>query len=902
MADPLSQGRPFEAAGLWRPSTFVPDLESHNDIHALADLDLESLRLEDGRTTDPVAFDLEIPPLRELRDFETPTDSIDDRVVHDQAAAQSNDEAPQADMLGLARAADVWDFPADAFAEQDLLTLHTWEGFEGKDVPNVDRTTYISEAGPAAFNAMLASVDHGTAKNGSLPQDVLLPAFRNLVLGRSSIFFQWNAAKRLFHATLPDVPVAGFSPECSDSVVEFFIEHGSDVRRLYEDATSPAKPNMTCPTVTALKRCIESILDHMELALAGLLESVRTILQLQNSLRRSRDLLDVLLQLSHAIHDITSDEQAIGLLSDAIGAMVEAGSPFTALLRIILARASQPWIDALLGELGLIPASPGLGVEGSSDQVGQDVGLDASLDSAPDKHADSPSFINEEDRQTISETKASLRLLRRYFPDDVPRENTWTLHARASVSTFESAQAAIEQPSQLASSADIWTMDQSNLYPEAQIDPDCVSHDHYSCRDLDVRDTVVKAFDLEEEPGSGRPGADLLEASSLNPLEPLRPSIEEQARQVSRTLLRLLFRQCGLRKHLALQRSFHLFGNGDFVLRLCTALFSSDTQSAERTRGKTPTSQTVGLRLGAREGQHWPPASSELQLSLKDVLSDVYHRQANGLQDRSRTNELPGGLSFTIRELPDAEIERVMDATSIYALDFLKLQYTAPPPLDAVITPTSLKRYDDVFRYVLKVIRLQDVTTRLRPAAHDSAAPSRAMVSARHFITTLLSHTMELGIEGPWRDFERTLAELEEASSSSSSSSKNASVQITVTGGLLRLRTAHDECLETMRERLFLKRKQAKLRSGLEDVFQAIMRVAACWQLGQTVEAEVEEDRFHTAATQLVADLQDHVDRPLKARAASDLATGADDGDASTTHVLLARLNWNQFYAAEVAG
>nr|POE61056.1 hypothetical protein CFP56_64765 [Quercus suber] len=820
--------------------------------------------------------------------------------VHDAttttATTNSNDEASKAESVEHEHEADVWDLSGDALSRDKPPVLHTWEAFEGKHVQGADRTAYLSEAGPAAFNAMLASQDHGNAKNGSLPQDVSLRAFTNLVLGRSSVFFQWNAAKRLFQATLPDVPVAGFSPECSNSVIEFFVNHGSDVCRLYEDAAGSDRAEKVCPTVTALKRCIESVLDHVEMTLSESLTSVETVLQLQFSLLRSRELLDILLKLSHMIQGMMSDEEAIGALSDEIGAIVEAGSPFTSLLQIVLTRASQPWINALLSDLGFANASSGLATEKVSDHAVRDVGSDAPLDNPLHEHEVTPSFVDQEDWRIISQTKASLRLLRVHFPDDLPNPSTETLGDQVSVPPFGGPRMDAEHESQLpvptTPASDVWTMDQTQLDAEVQIYPDLAYHDPSHHQDPTIRNTITEAFGTDGEVGSHQSRSCLLRQPSLSLLESLRPSIEEQASQVSRTLLRLLFSRCQLRRHLALQRSFHLFGNGDFVLRLHTALFSSETQSAERTRGKTPTSETVGLRLGARKGQHWPPASSELQLSLKDVLSDVYGRHTDDPPNFSRTHELPGGLSFTIRELPDAEIDRVMDATSIYALDFLKLQYAVPPPLDAIMTPTSMERYDDIFRFLLKLIRLQDATTRSRPSAHDDTSPpSRVMIAARHFVATLLSHSMDIGIDSPWKVFEKRVTNLEQAVFSSEPSSS-------ISAGLHHLRHAHDACLDTIRERLFLKRKQAVLRSSLEDVFQAIMNLATRWPVDQA--SNEAEARFHHAVKQLVAALRDHADRPPKTRGSSASVPGMgdddEDEDDGATKILLARLDWNSFY------
>ncbi|KAF2771869.1 hypothetical protein EJ03DRAFT_242322, partial [Teratosphaeria nubilosa] len=278
-----------------------------------------------------------------------------------------------------------------------------------------------------------------------------------------------------------------------------------------------------------------------------------------------------------------------------------------------------------------------------------------------------------------------------------------------------------------------------------------------------------------------------------------------------------------LKKHLELQRSFHLFGNGNFVMRLSTALFSPNTQTARRTRGVIPTGEALGLRLSTRDGQPWPPASSELRLTLNQVLADSDH----DLEPRrpGMPAELPGVLSFSIRELSDEEIDRVMDVSSIYALDFLRLQYTARAPLDTIITPASLKRYDDIFRFLLKLLRVLDVTTRLRREHLTNETPvsskvRRFALAAHHFTSNLFSTLMEIGIGTPWRNFQRGIEEVELSVNTRHHSRLAGALE----AGVASLRQMHEVCLEGIRSHLFLKRKQAKVRNALHGVLAAVLQ------------------------------------------------------------------------------
>lgn len=887
MDNPLSHGRPFESAGFWRSSAFAPDIESGGSIFDLpefTDLDLSSLRLKSTEVPAGLEFGLHIPELAEgttldlsLRDVAASSEQLSGTDVGSQSGTSQHQDQP-----------DLWTTPLES---NPPLTLHTWEAFEGKEAQCAERTAYLSEAGPMALSAMLSTREGSRVIDGTLPQDVSLRAFWSLVLGRSSIFFQWHATKRCFEPILSDIPVLGLSLECSTSMTQYFIDHGSDFRRLYEYASSTSQRKTICPATTALKRCIESVLDNLEVLLSTRLPSTRTILQLQSVLRRSRELLDLLLTLSQAVKHMTTDEQTISILSDEVRAMVESGNTFVPLMDMILARASQPWVDTLSLDLGFASASPGLEVDDDVVTGGPNVDLNASFQDAMHDRGEPLGFLSQEDTQLIYETKASLRMLRLHFPDCTPRTTGPSFDSIEPDLTFSGAQFMAPEYGDtcapLASAtSDIWAVDEMQLGLQFQLASAPAGHGLDILCDNDIRDALAQALNEENSVASPCLTFGVRSWPSLNPLESLRLSVNEQARLVSKTLLRSLFHRSQLRKHLEIQRSFHLFGSGDFVTRLSTALFSPHTQSAERTRGITPTSQTVGLRLAAREGQHWPPASSELQLTLKDVLTDVYHRHPGNMSDAPGTHHVPGGLSFTIRELSDAEIDRVMDPTSIHALDFLKIQYTAPAPLDAVITPAILQKYDNIFRFLLKLIRLQDVTMRLRSLGRDSSRSSRVALSARHFVTTLLSHFMDIGIEVPWKAFEDGVSELEASTFSASDR-----YQRSTRAGLYHLRKMHEECLDTIRDRLFLKQKHTVIRSGIEDVLQAIMQAALCPQTDEV--ASGEGLRFEAAAARLVRLLQQHVDKPPKTRGNATVLGQDDD----TMRLLLSRLDWNEFYS-----
>jgi hypothetical protein len=378
-----------------------------------------------------------------------------------------------------------------------------------------------------------------------------------------------------------------------------------------------------------------------------------------------------------------------------------------------------------------------------------------------------------------------------------------------------------------------------------------------------------------------------------NPIEKLRPLIREHARLINSSILRHLFSICRLQHNLDLQHQYHLFGNGDFAARLSTALFSPEAQSAERKRGNIPTGKTMGLRLGTSDGQRWPPASSELRLTLAGVLTETYHpERSNDKPLKGNIKELPGGLSFSIRELSDDEIEKVLDSGSLYALDFLRLQYIPPAGLEAVITPSSMQAYDAIFRQLLRMIRVLDVSETIKKRSRlketlDSSSFRRFSIEAHHFTSTIMSHMMDIGIQTPWRAFIASIAEVEVALKGVEAHNAKGPVL-----GLDGLRRLHEQCLESIRARLFLRRQHEKIRNAIEEAFTDILRCAAAMEKGEFQTFKTLYAKFEKRIAELLSVLRTAVNRPGKMRIDMEIA----ERDAEAMLLLLQRLNWNGFY------
>jgi len=382
--------------------------------------------------------------------------------------------------------------------------------------------------------------------------------------------------------------------------------------------------------------------------------------------------------------------------------------------------------------------------------------------------------------------------------------------------------------------------------------------------------------------------SDVLQLTS-DLLAPLRPFIDVQAALVNGAVLRYVFNTYQLRDHLELHRSYHLFGNGDFVTRLATALFSGDVQTAERKRGNIPTSETMGLRLDSRESQRWPPASSELRLTLLNVLSESYAPNT----PHEDNIQLPGGLSFAIRELTDAEIDRVMDPTSIYALDFLRLQYTPPAPIADIFTATIAQHYDSIFRTLLVHVRVLHATSQLSMFCIKQQSPSSVgrQTTIRHFAwkarqlsTTIFSHYTDTVIAKAWNVFSERLDELQPCE------------EVEHTPQSVDLHTItrlHETCLDDIRSKMFLRHKHAKLRLVLEELAAIVIKTALIVVHDATGKSSVaeQEGRFDVLSVELRSLLEVLANKPVREER-GDMHLQRTHTESDAAKLLLARLGW----------
>lgn len=719
---------------------------------------------------------------------------------------------------------------------------------------------YISEAGPQVFDAALSAkarnlTTENPARNAGrvIQSDPLLRCLLQLGLGRESILYGYSEEERSFRPYIEDGRISGYSAEVFNSLSATLIEYGNKTRQLRSFIEEIQASNSAFPALIALAGTFSTLLASLQARIADRKTPARSLLQLQFLFERPEQILALLIQISRKVDGAKTDEELLSRLYERVQDSEHTAAWLQLVTLNILASVSKPWLESVSGWLGL-KASLALRPPAKSPRFARAKEALRKLDSSKEireveyefEPLAMPSFVAKEDAQLMFETGQSLRLLEAHRPEhpllrltlanevETPRlewyfswEHIEKIQAQAK--EYESnLQKAIrdfgthgksarninvflddtqphdidstrlsEESAQAYIAASITTFEKPLLYENAKV----VVSDSVLWSVHDVNETSEKEISA--------PPVSLLSALSFNPL------ISTQAHLVNRACLRVLFKDYSVRSHFSLLHRYSLFGDGVFASRLSQALFDPELQSSERRKGHSRTG-TSGLKLGSRDT--WPPASSELRLALMGILTESYYNMEQFEGSSIFRAELPGGLSFSIREMSEDELQRCMDPNSIEALDFLRLQYRPPLPLNAVITDGSLAKYDAVFKLLLRAVRMLFVVNQLSQGAKNSArradfTSQQFRIESHHFVSAVCGYFFD-GVQANWSMLEQRLNDIEKSLDREGADS------------LAELREFHEQILDRMMFTLILRKRQVQVMKLLEEIFSLVLQFA----------------------------------------------------------------------------
>ncbi|KAK4100833.1 hypothetical protein N658DRAFT_567187 [Parathielavia hyrcaniae] len=712
---------------------------------------------------------------------------------------------------------DVW-----LFSTADSATTSQLKSWESFDQPEHARGShlFVSEAGPAAFDALLAA--------GQAPADGLLEvldaavycaSLLNVALGRSSVLFFWHADKNSFVKTAPHLSTSGISLDSIKAVDRLCIECGNAARHLqaFAEATYSAA---STPTRVALAGVVDRLVTATRSELSNHGRHARSILQLQSVVQPAQAVLLYFKSLLKKLARQDSDEALLSCLFEEAQASEYRSQLLREATREVLRIMSKPWTEFVEEWVGLkaeggtamTKTGSGKGFVKVADKMWiDDQGFE--LEEA-DYFLDGsrlPTFVPDDLAQAMFETGRNLRFLREHHPEHplskpdvlslaMPPRLEWVFDwdaiskLEARVNQYRDAvsraiqglptETQREGASPGANKRKFEAIELDYFGKDAaQVEADLLASIRQLDRPLEThgpQDGLARLLHdrLYHQADTSIESHNLTPHWTLVPLLSFGPVIQAQSSLINQECMKLLFSAHHLRAHINLLRQYFLLGNGLLCSRLTHALFDPNISTAERRAGVTLGGGMMGLRLGGR--RTWPPASSELRLALMGILSECYEpplpptrttttSTTTSSPHLNGTATLPGDLSFAVRDLSPEEIDRCLDPDSLEALDFLRLSYKPPAVLRPILSPAVLVKYDRVFRLLLRVLRMLYVANQLFESASSTSSSSsplhesetnaslRLRIEAQHFIRQVASYFFDVAIAAPWTVFEAWL-------------------------------------------------------------------------------------------------------------------------------------------------
>lgn len=828
----------------------------------------------------------------------------------------------------------------------------TWEDFNDRRTV-AHRPMFLSEAGSSAYDSLLQEPEDylqlGNSGVRLVNQQAYFSCLLHVALAQESELFKKDERSAEFISTLANIRIPGYSRQVLYAVEQECAACGKLAMDL---ATFAKKVYSQQPShcAVAFASTVIQVLDVIRKHAVVDTPTPKSILNLQNTIRSMASILRPLEILSREMNDSSTDEEVLTILFNYASISDNSDTYTRDISREILQIVSCTWVEFIEEWIGTRPER---GIPLSRKDIGTGkgfvkVGTQTFIDDFGREiqdvdfvmvEANIPEFMPPEIAASIFQTGRNLRFIKEFHPqhslarDDVlselaPPKASWLynwsdiLQLGAEAAAYrDRAVGAIESAPQnkspqevpvLGSAASALTFfgcSDDELEARLQVSMQTLNlPPQHPQRDGPLAGIIQRRLQAETASAvtaGQEPHWSLVPVLSFGNLALI------QAQLVGRESLKLLFDKHGLHMHLKLQHQFQLLGNGLFCSRLSHALFDPDLETTERRAGVAREGGLMGLRLGGRDT--WPPASSELRLALMGVLKETCDSVTVVAGKSSHTRgqqELPGDLSFAIRDLSEDDIQKCRDVDSLEALDFLRLSYTSPPELSAIITPMALLQYDRIFRLLLRVLRMlytvnmifRDINFGWGRFSYVDDVRYRFVREAHHIVTCISAYFLDSGVSIPWTKFEQGLDRVR--SELDIPFAQQAATTAII--GPQQVCELQETMLDQITQNLFLRKRQQPILELLEGMFGCILRYAKYMRLEELRRHQELKELEEPAA--IYNDFKKHVQMFLivcrelaeKARLSAgsrDRDSARDTADASLLSQLLTKLDLYDYYA-----
>jgi Gamma tubulin complex component N-terminal len=246
---------------------------------------------------------------------------------------------------------EIWKEEATEVIEQ----RHAWEGFlYGEKEP---RTVYISECGPAVFDAALelhtSDIYEPGACGVAINPDLYRSCIFNLGLGRSSLLFQYDDTDQRFRPTRDNFRIPGCSLDTVRGFTRRFSECGSAIAKLQTFVDKIYRSSRSLPTMIALADATSTILSTLQARLGDIPFSSSTFLQLQAQFEHPHTILECFVAVVECTVDASSDDDILSRLYLTLEQLEYKNTWLRDILLEILSKVSRPWLEFVAGWMGL---------------------------------------------------------------------------------------------------------------------------------------------------------------------------------------------------------------------------------------------------------------------------------------------------------------------------------------------------------------------------------------------------------------------------------------------------------------------------------------------------------------------------------------------------------------------
>ncbi|KAK6336731.1 hypothetical protein TWF718_009520 [Orbilia javanica] len=779
---------------------------------------------------------------------------------------------------GLGAGDDPWLDALSSTSSNEKGQLISWETFVSRR-PYNRANPFVTEARYHVIDAMIQRYDDdGTSEEppkNIIQTDVLIYCLLHLAQGWDSMLFKFNEAEKEFEVTKEDIRLSGTSVGLTDDLISQYLKCGNHLRALQAFAkTVYADIGSCCKSRVGLAHCIQIITVAVQHRLTVLFTSIQSILQLDDIIRVPTLILEALLRIVERVKDARLDFQLLSATFEQIQQSEYKSDWLRHLLLLMLQRITRPWLTMVSKAIGItIESTPFVDDIFADEGFFIELGDPVLQEGEEEPHNDLifapsniPSFLMVEEAEKIHETSRGLRLLRRFHPthpllsgNGVEKVNMRWSFSWDELQSIDLEAATHEKRLQLAMQT--FNLTRRPRFSRLADHPRLGSNDGFSFDFIGKSEEEIKAglaASLEDmnfvpERQFGFEGAvdDKLgnEALTVEPItskQPttaryppplsvtfslsINPAVQAQARLTNMACMRLLFKEKRVQNQYELLHSFLLFGDGVYVSRLSASLFSDELATGTTNSGIRSGIATGGwgLQLGVRDD--WPPASSELRLALMGMMAECYASGIGRGTGHKENDDLPGGLSFSVREMTEEEEDKCKNPDSLEALDFLQVSYRPKSPYDAVIDSVSLVKYDRLFKHLLRVIRMVYVVNRLfgytnieRGKRQPTTNPIilRFRIEAHFFVSTLAKYMFETGVETVWKEFAKKLNEIERRLEKYDISDRYGEME-----SLGQLAAYHNSCLDQMLFATMLRLRQQPVLNLVEEIFGMVLKFA----------------------------------------------------------------------------